>query len=347
MLLTAQTIADCLNGDIEGDSGIVVSSVINIEQGKKETLCFLANPKYEKYLYTTQASIVLVDRDFVLKHPVNCTLIRVDNAYESMSVMLGLFDTTDTLNRKGREYPSRVSWRAKIGKKVYIGAFTYISRKAIVSDNVKLFPNVYIGEGVSIGENTIIYSDVKIYPGCSIGANCIIHSGCIIGSDGFGFAPSADGIYKKIPQTGNVIIEDNVEIGANTTVDRATMSSTIICKGSKLDNLIQIAHNVEIGENTIIAAHSGIAGSTKVGSHCVLAGRTGLTGHLTIGNNAIIGAEALITNNVKEGKSMLGIPAMEAGKFRRSNVLFRNLPEISKNITELLKQYKNKMGEAI
>ncbi|MDR1056612.1 MAG: UDP-3-O-(3-hydroxymyristoyl)glucosamine N-acyltransferase [Prevotellaceae bacterium] len=338
MQLTAQTIANHLKGDIEGNPEVTVSSAARIEQGKPGTLCFLANPKYEKYLYTTHASIVLINRNFVLQQLVDCTLIRVDNAYVAIASLLDLFNTMNSVNRKGREFPSRVSWRAKIGKKVYIGAFSYIERKACIADNVKIFPQVFIGKGVTIGENTIIYPGVKIHNGSKIGTNCIIHSGCVIGGDGFGFAPDANGIYKKIPQIGNVVIEDDVEIGANTTIDRATMGSTIICKGTKLDNLIQVAHNVEIGENTVIAAQSGIAGSTKIGAGCMFGGQVGIVGHLTIGDKVILGAKTGVTKNVAAGKSMLGIPAMEVEKFRRSFVIFRNLPELNRNVMDLMKK---------
>ena len=340
MQLTAQTIANHLNGEIEGNADVVVTTAARIEQGKPGALCFLANPKYEQYLYTTKASIVLINRDFVLKQPVNTTLIRVDNAYEAIASMLDLFNTVSSMNRKGRERPSRVKWSAKLGKSVYVGAFAYVGKKARVGNNVKLFPQVYVGDGVTIGDNTIIYPGVKIYAGCIIGANCIIHAGCVIGSDGFGFAPGADGVYKKIPQTGNVVIEDDVEIGANTAIDRATMGSTVVRKGTKLDNLIQIAHNVEIGSNTVVASQTGIAGSTKVGSGCMFAGQVGIAGHVNIGNNVVIGAQAGITNNIKDGKNMLGSPAMEVDKFRRSFVVFRNLPQLSKNVDELVKRNK-------
>lgn len=342
MQLTAQAIANHLNGDVEGNPDVVVSSAARIEQGKPGTLCFLANPKYENYLYTTQASIVLINRSFTPKQPVSATLVRVDNAYDAIASLLDLFNTMSAVERKGREYPSRVSWRAKVGKRVYIGAFSYIARKAQIANNVKIFPQTYIGEGVTVGENTILYPGVKIYPGCKIGANCIIHSGAVIGADGFGFAPTADGTYKKVPQTGNVIIEDNVEIGANTTIDRATMGSTIIRKGTKLDNLVQIAHNVEVGENTVIAAQTGIAGSTKIGSGCMFAGQVGIAGHLNIGDKVMMGAKTGISNNVQSNKNMLGYPGMEADKYRRSYVVFKNLPELSKNVNVLMKQQNKK-----
>ncbi|MDR0694792.1 MAG: UDP-3-O-(3-hydroxymyristoyl)glucosamine N-acyltransferase, partial [Prevotellaceae bacterium] len=254
MTFTAKTLADYLHGDIVGDENVAAGTVARIEQGTPGALCFLANPKYEQYLYTTQASIVLINRSFELQQPVACTLIRVDNAYESIASLLDLYNSMKTLDKKGRSWRAHISWRAKLGKAVWVGAGSYVSRGVRIGNNTKIFPHVYLGDRVTIGDNCIIYPGVKIYHGCKIGNNCTIHANTVIGSDGFGFAPTAGGSYKKIPQIGHVILEDNVEIGANTVIDRATMDATIIRQGVKIDNLVQIAHNVEVGENTVMAA---------------------------------------------------------------------------------------------
>lgn len=335
---TAQTIATHLNGTVEGNAGIKITAAARIEQGKPGTLCFLANPKYEKYLYSTKASIVLINKDYELKAPVQATLIRVDNAYSGITAVLTLLESAKNMSRKGREWPSRVSWFSKRGKNCYIGAFACISRGVHLGKNVKVFPHVYIGENVVVGDNTILYPGVKIYAGCLIGANCILHAGVVIGADGFGFAPQADKTYSKIPQTGNVVIEDDVEIGANTTIDRATMGSTIIRQGAKLDNLIQIAHNVEIGKNTVMAALVGVAGSSKIGENCMIGGQVGFAGHLHIGNHVRIGAQAGVTNNIEDNKVVQGSPAMDYTKFMRSSAVFRNLPELRNDVNSLKKK---------
>jgi UDP-3-O-[3-hydroxymyristoyl] glucosamine N-acyltransferase len=337
-MFSAETIANYLHGVVEGDPSTVVSGVARIEQGKPGTLCFFANPKYEKYVYTSKASVILLNKDYELKEKIAPTIIRVDNAYEGIASILGLFESAKTANKKGREYPSKVSWRSKRGKNCYIGAFAYIGRGAKLGDNVKIYPQVYIGDNVTVGDNTIIYAGAKVYQGCVVGANCIIHSGSVIGADGFGFAPQANGEYKKIPQIGNVVIEDNIEIGACTTIDRATMGSTIIHSGVKLDNLIQIAHNVEIGKNTVIAAQTGIAGSVKIGESCMFAGQAGIIGHLKIGNRVTIASKSGAQNNIADGKTMLGFPSMEAPKYKRSFAVFRNLPALSSNVDELMKK---------
>jgi UDP-3-O-[3-hydroxymyristoyl] glucosamine N-acyltransferase len=337
-MFTAETIANYLEGVVEGDPSVVASGVARIEQGKPGSLCFFANPKYEKYVYTTKASIILLNRDYVLKESIVPTIIRVDNAYEGIASVLGLFESAKSADKRGREYPSKVSWRSKRGKNCYIAAFAYIARGAKLGDNVKIYPHVYIGENVVIGDNTIVYSGVKIYHGCLVGSNCIIHSGAVIGADGFGFAPQANGEYKKIPQIGNVVIEDNIEIGACTTIDRSTMGSTILHSGVKLDNLIQIAHNVEIGKNTVIAAQTGIAGSVKIGENCVFAGQVGVVGHINVGNKVIVASKTGIHNNIADGKSMLGFPSMEASKYKRSFIIFRNLPDLRNDVDELIKK---------
>jgi UDP-3-O-[3-hydroxymyristoyl] glucosamine N-acyltransferase len=336
MQFTAAVLADYLHGEVEGNPEATASTIARIEQGRPGTLCFLANPKYEQYLYTTAASIVLINRSFDLKQPVSATLIRVDNAYEAIASLLDLYNSMKTLNKKGRSWRAHVSWRAKLGHHVWVGQFAHVGRGTKVGNNTKIFPHVYLGEQVTVGENCIIYPGVRIYAGCKVGNNCIIHANAVIGSDGFGFAPTAAGTYKKIPQIGHVIIEDDVEIGANTVIDRATMDATIVRKGVKLDNLIQIAHNVEIGEHTVIAAQTGIAGSTKVGKHCVFAGQTGVAGHLTIADRTTLGAQAGVNASIKqEDEVLLGSPAIYYRDYFRSYVLFRRLPEIKKQLDEI------------
>ncbi|WP_372773758.1 UDP-3-O-(3-hydroxymyristoyl)glucosamine N-acyltransferase [Mangrovibacterium sp.] len=339
MEFKAITIAEFLNGTIEGDENVSVSNVSKIEDGKPGTLAFLANPKYEKYVYDTAASIVLVKNEFVAERPVTCTLIRVEDPYQSMAALLELYQQSKG-QKFGIEQPSFIDSSAKVGDNIYIGAFAYIGANVSVGDGSKIYPQSFIGNNVKIGANTIIYAGVKIYDDCVIGDNCIIHAGAVIGSDGFGFAPTPDGSYKKIQQVGNVLIEDNVEVGANTTIDCSTMGSTIIRKGVKLDNLIQIAHNCEIGENTVMAALVGIAGSTKVGKNCVLAGQVGVAGHLTIGDRVTIGAMAGVTNNIKEGKIVLGAPAMDHDKALKTFVVYRRLPEMRDSLSELQKEVK-------
>ncbi len=345
MELSAKVIAEYLKGEIEGNPDATVSELARIEEGKPGTICFLANPKYEKYLYTTKASIVLVNRSFAIQQKVDATLIRVENAYQSVASLLELYNTY-TFEKKGREWPSRVSWRAKVGKGTYIGAFTMVEKGAVVGKNCRIFPQVYIGKNVTVGDNTIIYPGVRIYHECKVGANCIIHSGVVIGADGFGFAPQNDGTYKKIPQLGNVVLEDNVEIGANTTVDRATMGSTFIRKGAKIDNLIQIAHNVDIGENTVMAAQSGIAGSTKIGNNCVIAAQVGIVGHLKIADKVTIGAQSGVSKDVKNaGETVFGSPAYNINESRRLYVLYRQLPDMRAKLIELEKEVQRLKGE--
>ncbi len=326
MELSAQNIADYLKGEIVGNPDIKVKSVARIEQGKAGDLCFLANPKYESFLYSTKASIVLINKSFEPKEDVSVTLVKVDDAYQSIALLLGLFNSMKAAKKSGRSWRASVAFSAKLGKGSFVGAGAYVGKKSIVGAGTQVHPQVFIGDNVSVGENSILFPGVKIYNGCVIGANCIIHSNVVIGSDGFGFAPTPDGSYKKIPQTGNVIIEDDVEIGANTTIDRSTMGSTVIRKGVKLDNLIQIAHNVEIGENTVIAALTGVAGSTKVGKNCQIGGQVGISGHITIADNTRIGAQAGIMSSVKkEGETLLGSPAIDAKEFLRAYSVFKKL----------------------
>lgn len=333
---TAKQIATVLNGTIEGDSSVEVNNFSRIEDGKPGTLTFLANPKYTHYIYTTDASIVLVNNDFVAERPIKATLVRCFNAYAALAILLDMVDKMKP-RKKGIEAMSFVADTAKLGENVYVGAFSYIAEGAVVGNNSQIYPQSYIGDNVTIGDNTIIYPGVKIYQGCTIGNNCIIHSGAVIGSDGFGFAPEGE-IYKKIPQMGIVRIEDDVEIGANTTIDRAVMDATVIHKGVKLDNLIQIAHNVEVGENTVMAAQVGISGSTKVGKHCMFGGQVGLGGHITIGDNANIGAQSGIISNIAPEAKILGSPAVPVKDFFRSSIIFPKLPEMYRQLAQLQKE---------
>lgn len=326
MEITARQIAEHLNGELDGDSQVKVSSVARIESAKPGTLAFYGNPKYEQYFYTTRASIILINKSFTPSSQIASTLIRVDDVYQAIASMLELFASLKSSKRKGRSWRAAISWKSKIGKNSYIGAGAVIEKGATIGKGCQIYPLAFVGQNAVIGDNTILYSGVKIYSDCIIGADCIIHSNAVVGSDGFGFAPLPDGSYKKIQQTGNVIIEDNCEIGANTTIDRASIGSTIIRKGVKLDNLIQVAHNTEIGENTVIAAQTGISGSVKIGNNCMLGGQVGLAGHISIANNTSIGAQAGIMSSIKEeGKSFLGSPAMDAKEYLRAYSIFRKL----------------------
>lgn len=335
MEFTAKTIADFLEGTLEGNPNITVSNVAKIEEGKPGTLSFLSNPKYYKYLYTTQSSIVLVNSDFVLEKEVKATLIRVKNAYESFAKLLTLVVAAQS-NRVGIHPKAYAEPSAKLGNNIFLGAFAYIDENSLIGNNVQIHSHVFIGKNVSIGNNAILHPGAKVLDGCIIGNNCVLHPGVVVGSDGFGFAPQQDGSYQKIPQIGNVIIEDNVEIGSNTTVDRATMGSTIIRKGVKLDNLIMIAHNVEIGQNTVVAAQTGIAGSSKIGQNCMLGGQVGISGHITIADGVKLSAQTGVHNSLKEPNEILiGSPAMNSRKFSRSFVLFKQLPELKRDLDAL------------
>lgn len=333
---TAEQIATVLNGTIEGDSSVVVNNFSRIEDGKPGTLTFLANPKYTHYIYSTDASIVLVNNDFVADQPVKATLIRCFNAYAALAILLDIVEKTKP-QKTGIEAMSYIASNVKYGENIYVGAFAYIAENVKIGNNTKIYPQVYIGENVTIGDNTIIYPGAKVYQGCTIGNNCIIHAGAVIGSDGFGFAPE-DGIYKKIPQMGIVIIEDDVEIGANTTIDRAVMDATVVHRGVKLDNLIQIAHNVEIGENTVMAAQVGVSGSTKIGKHCVFGGQVGLGGHITIGDNSSVGAQSGIISNIESDSKILGSPAIPVKNFFKSSVVFPKLPDMYRQLAQLQKE---------
>ena len=333
---TAEQIATVLKGTIEGDPSVEVSNFSRIEEGKPGTLTFLANPKYTHYVYTTNASIVLVNDDFKPDRPIKATLIRCFNAYAALAILLEMVEKMKP-QKVGIEPMTQIAETATLGEKVYIGSFSYVAENVKIGDETKIYPQTYLGENVTIGKNTIIYPGVRIYPGCVIGDNCIIHSGAVIGSDGFGFA-FEDGVYKKIPQMGIVVIEDDVEIGANTTIDRAVMDATIIRKGVKLDNLIQIAHNVEVGENTAMAAQVGVSGSTKIGKNCMFGGQVGLGGHITVGDNANIGAQSGIISNIKPDAKIIGAPAIPVKDFFKSSVVFPKLPEMYKQLAQLQKE---------
>jgi UDP-3-O-[3-hydroxymyristoyl] glucosamine N-acyltransferase len=340
MEFTAKMIADFLKGKIEGNPDAKVSNVSKIEEGNPGTISFLANPKYEKYIYTTNASIVIVNDDFKPEKPLNTTLIRVPNAYQALAALLELQEKMKP-QKKGIDSLAFVHPSAKIGENAFIGAFAVISENATIGNNVKIYPQVYIGDNSSVKDNTTIYPGVKIYHDCHIGADCVIHAGVVIGSDGFGFAPQEGSDYKKVPQVGNVIIEDHVEIGANTAIDRATLGSTIIRKGVKLDNLIQIAHNVEVGENTVMAGQSGIAGSTKIGKNVMVGGQVGIIGHITVADKVKIAAQSGITLPIKtEGEIVQGSPSFGFSRYQRSYVLFRKLPDLYEKIQNLEKQVK-------
>lgn len=328
MEISAKTIADYLGGEIIGNPDIMVSSVAKIENGKKGSVSFLANPKYEKYLYTSKASIILVNKSFNIKE-VEATVILLDNAYEGIASLLDLFNSEKISKKRGISIRASVGRGSKMGKGVYVGKFTDIGERCRVGEGSQIYPQVFIGDNVTIGDNTTIYSGVRIYSGCVIGSNCIIHSNTVIGSDGFGFALNSDGSYKKIPQTGNVVIEDDCEIGANCVIDRATMESTVIRRGVKMDNLIQIAHNVEIGENTAIAAQVGIAGSAKIGKRCQIGGQAGIVGHNTIADDTKIAPQSGIINSIPNaGGTFMGTPAFNHRDFLKSYAIFKNLPKL-------------------
>jgi UDP-3-O-[3-hydroxymyristoyl] glucosamine N-acyltransferase len=347
MEFTAKIIADYLKGEIEGNPDEKVSNISRIEEGLPGTLAFLANPKYGKYLYNTKASVVLINRDFALEAPVSATLIRVDDAYRGFASLLNLY-VSSLPQKSGIETNSFISPTAGIGENCYVGSFSYIGEQAKIGNRVKIYPQVFIGDNVSIGDNTTLYAGVKIYNDCQLGNNCIVHAGTVIGSDGFGFAPGT-GTYQKIPQIGNVIIEDDVEIGSNVSVDRATIGSTLIRRGTKIDNLIQIAHNVEVGENTVIVAQSGIAGSTKVGKNVIIGAQAGLVGHITIADEVKIGAQAGVSNSLKvPGEIVLGSPAYDFRETKKSMVIFKKLPEIYTRINQMekdLAEMKKQTGE--
>ena len=340
MKFTAAQIAVILEGEVEGNSEIEVSKLSKIEDGGPESLSFLANPKYTQFIYTTKASIVIVNKIFKAEKKIHSTLIRVEDAYKSFSKLLEYYNQVK-MNKTGIESPVFISKSATYGENIYIGAFAYLGENIKIGNNTKIYPNVYIGDNVVIGDNVILFSGAKIYSDTLIGDNCVIHSCAILGADGFGFAPNEQGEFIKVPQTGNVVIEDNVDVGAATSIDRATLGSTIIRKGVKLDNHIQIAHNVEIGKNTVIAAQTGIAGSTKIGENCMIGGQVGIVGHITIGNNVKIQAQSGIGRNVKDNETLQGSPALPYSDYNKSYVHFKNLPKTMNRINILEKTITN------
>ncbi|MDY3979962.1 MAG: UDP-3-O-(3-hydroxymyristoyl)glucosamine N-acyltransferase [Tidjanibacter sp.] len=344
MEFSAEMIAAALGGDIVGDKNTTVDTFAKIEEGHKGALSFLANPKYEHYLYTTCSSIVIVNRSFTPKESISATLIKVDDAYACFAKLLELY-VANKPQKQGVHPTAVIDPTAKVGEGCYIGAYAVVDALAEVGKGCKIFPHCYVGDGVKIGEGTTLNAGVTVYEGCRIGARCIVHAGTVIGADGFGFAPQADGTFEKIPQIGIVVIEDDVEIGANTCIDRSTMGATVIRKGVKLDNLIQIAHNVEVGENTVIAAQAGIAGSAKIGKNCMLGGQSGVVGHITVGDRSQIGSGSGTSRSIPANSIMMGNPPIDAARFRRVNAVYRNLPDmfyelgaLRKEVEELKKQ---------
>ncbi len=324
MEFKAKEIAEILGGTVDGNPEAVVTTFARIETGKPGAISFFANPKYEQYVYTSKSDIIIVNKTFEPKEPVSATMIRVDDAYAAVASLLDYVTARKRSYKRYRGCRSKVRWSAKVGRKVYVGDFAYVGRRAEIGDYTKVYENVYVGDDVKIGSHCIIYPGVRIYPGCVIGNNVIIHSNAVIGADGFGFAPLEDGSWKKIEHTGNVIIEDDVEIGANTCVDKSQMGATVLHKGVKIDNLCQIAHNVEVGRNTVMAAQTGIAGSTKIGEHCIIAGQVGIAGHITIADNTTLGAQAGVLGSIKEeGKVFMGSPAIPHREYLRAYSIFR------------------------
>ena len=340
MEFSASDIATLLNGEVEGDGTVKVSNISKIDQSQPNTLSFLSNMAYAKFIYSTTASVVIVNRDFKAESPLTCTLIRVDDAYAALAKLLEFYVKSKP-SKTGIEQPSFIHGSAILGEDVYVGAFAYIGEKVQIGNHVKIYPHVYIGDNVRIGDNTILYSGVKIYADCIVGSSGILHSGVVIGADGFGFAPNTEAAFTKIEQIGNVIIEDNVEIGANTTIDRATMGSTILRSGVKLDNLIQIGHNVEIGENTVMAAQTGIAGSVIIGKNCLFGGQASSSGHITIGEGSKIGPKSGVLSSLKPNSVVLGTPADDFKKTMKAYSVIRNLPKLRDEVIELQKKIKS------
>jgi len=341
MRFTASQIAGILGGEIDGNPEIAVDKLAKIEEGVEGSLTFLANPKYTSFIYSTEASITIVNKDFIPEQQISTTLIKVDDAYKSFSKLLEYYNQVKN-NKEGIEEPVHISESAKIGDSAYVGAFSYIGENVVIGQSVKIYPNVFIGDNVVIGDHVTVFAGAKIYSETRIGNHCTIHSGAILGADGFGFAPNEAGEYSKVPQTGNVILEDYVDIGAGTTIDRATLGSTILRKGVKLDNQIQIAHNVEIGEHTAIAAQTGVAGSTKIGKHCLIGGQVGIVGHITIGDRVKIQAQSGIGRNVKDDEVLQGSPALPYGDYNKSYVHFKNLPKLVKKLLSIESSIQSK-----
>ncbi|SJZ35615.1 UDP-3-O-(3-hydroxymyristoyl)glucosamine N-acyltransferase [Sediminibacterium ginsengisoli] len=348
MQFTGAQIAMMINGRLEGDGNAAVASFGKIEEARSGQLSFLANPKYEEFLYLTNASVIIINDSLELKQPVNATLIRVPDAYSAFATLLSKYQELMTQQLAGIQQPSYIADTASLGEHVFVGAFSYIGDHAVIGNGSKIMQGVVLGNNVQIGQNCMIHAGVKIYHDCVIGNNVTIHAGTVIGSDGFGFAPQADGTFKKVPQIGNVVVEDFVEIGANATIDRATMGSTLIKSGAKLDNLIQIAHNVEVGENTVIAAQSGVSGSTKLGKNVMMGGQSGIAGHLTIADNCKINGQSGVTKSLKEpNSSVTGTPAFDYSNALRSQAIARSLPEMEKRIKELEKMVRQLVEERV
>lgn len=348
MTITAAQIAFLVNGKIEGNPDMNVHSFGKIEEATEGQLAFLANPKYEEHLYTTGASLIIINDSQELKEPVNATLIRVPDAYTAFATLLAKYQEMVKQQMKGIQEPVFIHPSAKIGEHVFIGAFAYIGENVVIGNDVKIYPQVYLGSDVKIADHTIIHPGVKIYHDCELGRHVTVHAGTVIGSDGFGFAPQADGSFKKVPQIGNVVIEDNVEVGANATIDRATIGSTIIKAGAKLDNLIQVAHNVEVGHNTVIAAQAGVSGSTKIGNNVMIGGQAGIVGHLQIADGSKINAQSGVSKSIKTPKSAVtGSPAFDYTSSLRSQAIARNLPEMEKRLKELEQTVKQLLEEKI
>jgi UDP-3-O-[3-hydroxymyristoyl] glucosamine N-acyltransferase len=335
MNFTADAIAELLKGTVDGDPRVSVNDVSKIEEGKAGSLSFLANPKYEKYIYDTRSTIVIVNDDFKPSRKVGATLIRVKNAYEAFASLLRLYEKSKP-RKSGISKMASISESSELGENLYVGDFTVISENVVIGNDVQVYPQVFLGENVKIGEGTILHPGVKVYEGTEIGEHCVIHAGAIIGGDGFGFAPNQENNYQKVPQLGKVIIEDHVEVGANSTIDRATMGATILRKGVKLDNLIMIAHNVEVGENTVMAAQTGVSGSTRIGKNCMFGGQVGLIGHITIADGVKIAAQSGIPKSIREeGAVVQGSPALDFTHYQRCCVVFKNLPKLRNQVIEL------------
>lgn len=339
MELTANQLAALVHGDVEGDGDVKVGTFAKIEEGHAGALSFLANPKYTHFIYSTDSSVVLVRRDFVAEQPVKATLIRVDDPYATIAKLLEMVQEMTRVVKTGVEQPCFIAEGVDVPADAYVGAFAYVGAGAQIGRGAKIYPQAYVGAGCKVGEDTILYPGVKVYDGCVIGARCIVHSGAVIGADGFGFAP-VDGHYEKIPQTGNVVVEDDVEIGANTTIDRAMMGSTRIGQGVKLDNLIQIAHNCQVGDNTVMAAQAGVAGSAKIGKQCMVGGQVGIVGHIALADGTQIGAQSGVNRATKPGERIMGAPAVEMGEYARSLVYIKRLGRLFEQVKSLEKEIK-------
>ncbi|MCW3461875.1 UDP-3-O-(3-hydroxymyristoyl)glucosamine N-acyltransferase [Chitinophaga nivalis] len=345
MQFSALQLATMLDGKLEGNPDVKVSNIAKIEEAGEGMLSFIANPKYEEFIYTTNASILIVNESLVIERPINSTLIRVKDAYSSFALLLEQYRYL-TGNKSGIQQPSHIPQTVKMGENVFVGAFAYLGENVVLGNNVKIYPGVYLGDNVIVKDGAVLYPGVKVYDNCIVGSRVILHAGCVIGGDGFGFAPQPDGSYKKVPQIGNVVIHEDVEIGANTTIDRATMGSTVIRNGVKLDNLIQVAHNVDIGPNTVIAAQTGVSGSTKIGQNCVIGGQVGMVGHIQIADGTKINAQSGLSKSITTpNTSLTGSPAYDYKSSLKSQAIFRNLPDLEKRVKELEEMVKQLLQE--